>query len=67
MSEYDLPESPNAPEEDEPFKVQLASRVLRLPPYLFGRINTLLYEKRVAGSDVIDLGMGNPPDPPYSA
>ena len=44
--------------------VQLASRVVRLPPYMFGRINQLLYEKRRAGNDVIDLGMGNPSDPP---
>lgn len=52
--------SPNSP-----FKVQLAQRVLRLPPYLFARINSLLYQKRRAGSDVIDLGMGNPSDPPH--
>ena len=44
--------------------VQLASRVNRLPPYMFGRINNLLYEKRRAGNDVIDLGMGNPSDAP---
>ncbi len=44
--------------------IQMASRVQRLPPYMFGRINQLLYEKRVAGNDVIDLGMGNPSDPP---
>ena len=36
----------------------------RLPPYLFGRINALFYKKRRAGDDVIDLGMGNPTDPP---
>src|SRR5207245_757100 len=36
----------------------------RLPPYLFAKINKLKYEKRVAGIDVIDLGMGNPTDPP---
>ena len=47
-----------------PFSVQLASRVNRLPPYMFGRINKLLYDKRREGSDVIDLGMGNPSDPP---
>ena len=44
--------------------IRVASRVLRLPPYLFGRINNLLYQKRRAGSDVIDLGMGNPSDAP---
>jgi alanine-synthesizing transaminase len=49
---------------DPPFKVQVAERVTRLPPYLFGRINALLYNKRRAGDDVIDLGMGNPSDPP---
>jgi alanine-synthesizing transaminase len=38
--------------------------VKRLPPYMFGRINNLLYNKRRAGDDVIDLGMGNPSDPP---
>src|SRR5262245_3311018 len=46
------------------FQVQVADRVTRLPPYLFGRINAALYAKRRAGEDVIDLGMGNPSDPP---
>ena len=50
--------------DEQPFEVRLASRVLRLPPYMFGRINNLLYQKRRAGNDVIDLGMGNPSDPP---
>jgi len=49
---------------DPPFEVQVAQRVTRLPPYLFGQINTMLYNKRRAGDDVIDLGMGNPSDPP---
>ena len=53
----------NATANDE-FEINIASRVLRLPPYLFGRINNMLYQKRRAGSDVIDLGMGNPSDPP---
>jgi len=48
----------------EPFRIEVASRVNRLPPYLFGRINGLLYEKRRRGDDVIDMGMGNPSDPP---
>jgi len=48
----------------EPFQVQVAQRVKRLPPYLFGRINAMLYNKRRSGEDVIDLGMGNPSDPP---
>jgi alanine-synthesizing transaminase len=48
---------------NQPFKVDVSSRILRLPPYLFGRINKMKYEKRVAGVDIIDLGMGNPTDP----
>jgi len=52
------------PFEDQPFKISVADRVKRLPPYLFGKINKLKYQKRVAGIDVIDLGMGNPTDPP---
>jgi alanine-synthesizing transaminase len=31
---------------------------------LFARINALMYQKRRAGADVIDLGMGNPSEPP---
>ncbi len=50
--------------QETPFKVEYAPRVHRLPPYLFGRINNLLYQKRRAGQDVIDMGMGNPSDPP---
>jgi alanine-synthesizing transaminase len=44
--------------------IELAPRVHRLPPYLFGRINSLLYQKRRSGHDLIDMGMGNPSDPP---
>lgn len=47
-----------------PFQVDVADRVKRLPPYLFGKINKLKHEKRQAGIDVIDLGMGNPTDVP---
>jgi alanine-synthesizing transaminase len=50
--------------EDDPFTIPVAERVKRLPPYMFGKINKLKYEKRVAGIDVIDLGMGNPTDAP---
>ena len=39
-----------------------AQRLLRLPPYLFGQLNRLRQEKRRAGVDIIDLGMGNPMD-----
>jgi alanine-synthesizing transaminase len=54
------------PFADKPFQIPVADRVKRLPPYLFGKINKLKYQKRVAGIDVIDLGMGNPTDPPES-
>jgi alanine-synthesizing transaminase len=50
--------------EDNPFTIPVAERVTRLPPYLFGSINKRKYQLRVAGVDVIDLGMGNPTDPP---
>lgn len=58
------PQERDAADTTEPFKIQVATRMERLPPYLFGRINTLLYQKRRAGDDVVDLGMGNPSDPP---
>ncbi|HEY7089403.1 MAG TPA: aminotransferase class I/II-fold pyridoxal phosphate-dependent enzyme, partial [Tepidisphaeraceae bacterium] len=48
---------------NQPFKIDVSARIARLPPYLFARINKMKYEKRVAGEDVIDLGMGNPTDP----
>jgi len=48
----------------EPYKINVSDRIRRLPPYLFARLNALKHQKRVAGVDVIDLGMGNPLDPP---
>jgi alanine-synthesizing transaminase len=63
MSE--IPQSPEVvPTPNRPFSIEVAERVRRLPPYLFAEINRLMYEKRRAGDDVIDLGMGNPSDPP---
>src|SRR5712671_5365323 len=53
---------PNTPQT--PFQINVADRVRRLPPYLFGKINELKYRKRREGADVIDLGMGNPTDVP---
>jgi len=44
------------------FKIEPAQRIKRLPPYLFGRLNTLKLAKRQQGADIIDLGMGNPFD-----
>lgn len=60
------PQQPSAEQNDSdrPFKVVLADRMYRLPPYLFGKINAILYQKRRAGDDMIDLGMGNPSEPP---
>jgi alanine-synthesizing transaminase len=52
------------PTQNRPFSIEVSERVRRLPPYLFAQINRLKYEKRRAGDDVIDLGMGNPSDPP---
>jgi alanine-synthesizing transaminase len=69
----DQPASPDAeipPEREvadiEVADIEVAPRVRGLPPYLFGKINELKYKKRRAGIDVIDLGMGNPTDPPES-
>src|SRR5689334_12137362 len=67
MSSVEFQSSQNPPvplEPSKPFDINLAPRVKALPPYLFARINALLYQKRKAGDDVIDLGMGNPSDPP---
>ncbi|RLS58685.1 MAG: aminotransferase class I/II-fold pyridoxal phosphate-dependent enzyme [Planctomycetota bacterium] len=52
------------PFADNPFSIPVAERMRRLPPYLFAKINKVKYEMRKAGTDVIDLGMGNPTDPP---
>ena len=46
------------------FRIQLADRVGKLPQYVLARVNALLHAKRKAGQDVIDLGMGNPSEPP---
>ncbi len=62
---YDEP--PSQPvNHNQGFTIPVADRVRRLPPYLFAQINKLKYQKRRAGDDVIDLGMGNPSDPPHS-
>ena len=61
MSDENLPSEPI--NQERPFSIKVADRVKRLPPYLFAQINRLMYEKRRAGDDVIDLGMGNPSDP----
>jgi alanine-synthesizing transaminase len=42
-------------------------RIRRLPPYVFAEVNTAKARARGQGSDIIDLGMGNPdsPTPPH--
>ena len=41
-----------------------SERILRLPPYMFAKINEAKLKARQKGVDVIDLGMGNPDMPP---
>jgi len=60
----DVPQDGEPVVQNRPFTIEVAERVRRLPPYLFAQINRLMYEKRRAGGDVIDLGMGNPSDAP---
>jgi alanine-synthesizing transaminase len=48
----------------EEYSIDVSPRIRRLPPYLFGEINALRDRKRREGVDIIDLGMGNPHDPP---
>ena len=43
--------------------IQPAQRIERLPPYVLGKLKQLIYERRKAGADVIDMNMGNPSDP----
>ncbi|WP_457601223.1 aminotransferase class I/II-fold pyridoxal phosphate-dependent enzyme [Hydrogenivirga sp.] len=39
-------------------------RIKRLPPYVFAVVNELKHRLRREGEDIIDLGMGNPTNPP---
>ena len=45
-------------------RIEPASRIKRLPPYVLGRLKQLIHDRRQAGADVIDLNMGNPSDAP---
>ena len=45
-------------------KEQYTNRMGMLPEYIFGKLNAAKMERRRAGVDIIDLGMGNPNDPP---
>lgn len=44
--------------------LRLAERMEQLPPYLFGVLDDIKAEKIAAGEEVIDLGLGNPSEPP---
>ena len=41
-------------------EIKVSDRLLRLPPYLFGKLNSIKSELRREGRDIIDFGMGNP-------
>ncbi len=56
-----------APPSGDDYTIPVSARVRNLPPYLFGKINDLKQKMRREGHDVIDLGMGNPTDPPSTA
>ncbi len=47
-------------------KMSYADRILKLPPYLFERIDRVKNETAASGADIIDLGVGDPdiPTPP---
>jgi len=50
-------------EESDSYSIDVSTRLKRLPPYLFGKLNAIKYQRRKSGIDLIDLGMGNPSDP----
>jgi alanine-synthesizing transaminase len=39
-------------------------RIKRLPPYVIAEVNAMRHAARQEGRDIIDLGMGNPDQPP---
>ena len=39
-------------------------RIKRLPPYVIAEVNAMRHAARQSGRDIIDLGMGNPDQPP---
>src|SRR3546814_13573129 len=47
-----------------PCMTQDFHRIKRLPPYVFAEVNALKSKARSAGEDIIDIGMGNPDQPP---
>ncbi len=63
IEEGDVAERDGPAVAELPMSFDVAPRLKRLPPYLFGRINAAKLRMRQEGRDVIDLGMGNPTDP----
>jgi len=53
----------NESERTRPSRVLPASRLDRLPPYLFAELERKVSEKKAAGVDVISLGIGDPDTP----
>lgn len=45
-------------------ELKIATRLTKLPPYLFLEIDRLKRKARTAGRDIIDLGIGDPDQPP---
>jgi len=39
-------------------------RMKRMPPYVIAEVNAMRHAARLEGQDIIDLGMGNPDQPP---
>ncbi len=50
-------------QEKEPMDQQFY-RIKRLPPYVIAEVNAMRAAARAEGRDIIDLGMGNPDQPP---
>lgn len=50
--------------EKQIMDIKVASRIERLPPYVLGKLKQMIYDRRKAGADVIDMNMGNPTDAP---
>jgi len=44
--------------------IKISDRLKKLPPYLFVEIDRLKRQAREAGRDIIDLGIGDPDQPP---
>lgn len=47
--------------------MQTFTRIDRLPPYVFASVDALVAQARQAGENIVDLGMGNPDNPPPKA